>query len=286
MKVILAKTAGFCFGVKRAVDTVYEQLEKHKGEKIYTYGPIIHNDEVIKDLKAKGVEVLGSEEELEGLSEGIVVIRSHGVSEKVCHKIEEKGLKYVDATCPFVKKIHQIVQRKSCEGAYIVIIGNAEHPEVQGIMGWAVNEDVTVIQNAEEAEAFSLPDKNQKVCIVSQTTFNYNKFQELVEIITKKRYDILVLNTICNATKERQDEARQIADRVDAMIVIGDKHSSNTQKLFEICRNACLNTYYIQTLGDLDSNQLRSVETVGITAGASTPNNIIEEVQSNVGINF
>ena len=286
MKVILAKTAGFCFGVKRAVDTVYEQLETHKGEKIYTYGPIIHNDEVIKDLQLKGVEVLWSEEELENLSEGIVVIRSHGVSEHVCQKIEEKGLQYVDATCPFVKKIHQIVQRESSEGAYILIIGNAEHPEVQGIMGWAVNREVTVVQNAEEAEQFKLPDESRKICIVSQTTFNYNKFQELVEIISKKRYDILVLNTICNATKERQDEARQIADRVDAMIVIGDKHSSNTQKLFEICRNACLNTYYIQTLGDLDSNQLRSVETVGITAGASTPNNIIEEVQSNVGINF
>ncbi len=279
MEVILAKTAGFCFGVKRAVDTVYQQIEENPDKKIYTYGPIIHNDEVIKDLESKGVSVIRSDEELDDLSQGIVVIRSHGVQESVCRKLEEKGLTSVDATCPFVKKIHGIVQRESKAGSCILIIGNEEHPEVQGIIGWSAHKDVTVVRTAEEAEAFVLPDSTRKICIVSQTTFNYNKFQELVEIISKKGYDILVLNTICNATKERQEEAKDIADRVDAMIVIGDKHSSNTQKLFEICRNACLNTYYIQTLDDLDSNQLRSVETVGITAGASTPKNIIEEVQ-------
>ena len=279
MKVILAKTAGFCFGVKRAVDTVYQQIKENPDEKIYTYGPIIHNDEVIKDLESKGVSVIRSDEDFDDLTEGIVVIRSHGVKEAVCRKIQEKGLTYVDATCPFVKKIHGIVQRESKAGSYILIIGNEEHPEVQGIIGWSAHKDVTVVRTTQEAEAFVLQDPSGKICIVSQTTFNYNKFQELVEIISEKGYDILVLNTICNATKERQEEAGDIANRVDAMIVIGDKHSSNTQKLFEICRNACLNTYYIQTLDDLDSNQLRSVETVGITAGASTPKNIIEEVQ-------
>ena len=142
----------------------------------------------------------------------------------------------------------------------------------------------TIIQTEEEARAFELVPESEKVCVVAQTTFNYNKFKDLVEIIMKKSYDVSVLNTICNATKERQTEAQSIAETVDAMIVIGDKHSSNTQKLFEICRKACNNTYYIQTLGDLDLNQLGSVETVGITAGASTPNNIIEEVQNNVRI--
>ena len=145
---------------------------------------------------------------------------------------------------------------------------------------------MTVIQTPEDAERFELPEKEQKVCIVAQTTFNYNKFQDLVEIISKKSYDVSVLNTICGATRERQTEARSIAEEVDAMIVIGDKHSSNTQKLFEICKGACKDTYYIQTLDDLDINQLRSVESVGITAGASTPNKIIEEVQNNVRINF
>lgn len=285
MNVELAKTAGFCFGVKRAVDTVYQQIEQYRGEKIFTYGPIIHNEEVIKDLRSHGVEVLNDEEELKTADADVVVIRSHGVAKYIYDILEERGITCVDATCPFVKKIHKIVAKKSAEGSYIVIVGNGEHPEVQGIRGWA-GEQVTVVQTAEDAERFELPDKDQKVCIVAQTTFNYNKFKELVEIISKKRYDIVVLNTICNATKERQTEARQIAARVDAMVVIGDKRSSNTQKLFEICKEECLNTYYIQTLDDLDLNQLGSVETVGITAGASTPNKIIEEVQNNVRINF
>ena len=285
MNVELAKTAGFCFGVKRAVDTVYQQIEQYRGEKIFTYGPIIHNEEVIKDLRSHGVEVLNDEEELKTADADVVVIRSHGVAKYIYDILEERGITCVDATCPFVKKIHKIVAEKSAEGSYIVIVGNGEHPEVQGIRGWA-GEQVTVVQTPEDAERFELPDKDQKVCIVAQTTFNYNKFKELVEIISKKRYDIVVLNTICNATKERQTEARQIAARVDAMVVIGDKRSSNTQKLFEICKEECLNTYYIQTLGDLNMNQLRSVETVGITAGASTPNKIIEEVQNNVRINF
>lgn len=285
MNVELAKTAGFCFGVKRAVDTVYQQIEQYRGEKIFTYGPIIHNEEVIKDLRSHGVEVLNDEEELKTTDADVVVIRSHGVAKYIYDILEERGITCVDATCPFVKKIHKIVAEKSTEGSYIIIIGNGEHPEVQGIRGWA-GEQVTVVQTPEDAERFELPDKDQKVCIVAQTTFNYNKFKELVEIISKKRYDIVVLNTICNATKERQTEARQIAARVDAMVVIGDKRSSNTQKLFEICKEECLNTYYIQTLDDLDINQLRSVESVGITAGASTPNKIIEEVQNNVRINF
>ena len=285
MEVIRAKTAGFCFGVKRAVDTVYEQLEKaSESTTIYTYGPIIHNEEVVKDMKQKGVIVLQSEAELDALTEGTVIIRSHGVEKAIYDKLNAQGIKIVDATCPFVKKIHNIVQKESTNGNYIIIVGNPQHPEVEGIRGWAGTK-ATVVQTKEDIDKLKIPE-NEKVCVVSQTTFNYNKFKELVEIILKKSYDVSVLNTICNATKERQTEAQSIAETVDAMIVIGDKHSSNTQKLFEICRKACNNTYYIQTLGDLDLNQLGSVETVGITAGASTPNNIIEEVQNNVRIIF
>lgn len=284
MEVIRAKSAGFCFGAKRAVETVYEQVEKEREKQIYTYGPIIHNEEVVKDMEKRGVKVLKSEAELDALKEGLVIIRSHGVPKRICDTMKEKGVDYVDATCPFVKRIHNIVEEESRKGSHIVIIGDPEHPEVQGIKGWA-GKDVSIIQSVQEAERFTL-NAEKKVCVVAQTTFNYNKFKDLVEIISEKGYYISVLNTICNATKERQTEARSIAEVVDAMIVIGDKHSSNTQKLFEICRKACDNTYYIQTLGDLDTNQLRSVETVGITAGASTPNNIIEEVQNNVRINF
>lgn len=284
MKVKLAKSAGFCFGVKRAVDTVYQKLNEEEGKTIYTYGPIIHNEEVVRDFESKGVIVLKSEKELLAVEDGIVIIRSHGVSKSICDEMDRRGIPYVDATCPYVKKIHKIVEEKSAKGAFIVIIGNSSHPEVEGIKGWA-GKDVRVISSANEAEEFHLESEKQ-ICIVSQTTYNYNKFKDLVEIISKKGYDIIVLNTICNATVERQKEAAAIAKEVDAMVVIGDKHSSNTQKLFEICSHACSNTYYIQTLGDLDMNQLRSVETVGITAGASTPNKIIEEVQNNVRFNF
>ena len=283
MNIILAKSAGFCFGVKRAVETVYKEAEKNQTP-IYTFGPIIHNEEVVADLEKKGVQVIHSTDELKGRPKGTVIIRSHGVERKIYDEIKALGFEIVDATCPFVKKIHRIVEKESMEGKHIVIIGDESHPEVQGIKGWAEN-DVTVIKTVEDAQKFHV-SSDVKVCVVSQTTFNYNKFKYLVEIISKKSYDISVLNTICSATKERQEEADQIARKVDAMIVIGDKHSSNTQKLFEICDKACNNTYYIQTLDDLDLNQLGSVETVGITAGASTPNNIIEEVQNNVRIIF
>jgi len=284
MEVKLAKTAGFCFGVKRAVETVYKQTESATQKNIYTYGPIIHNDEVVKDLKSKGVDVIYTREELEQLKSGVVIIRSHGVEKEIYDILEEHGIECVDATCPFVKKIHRIVEEESKNGKHIIIIGDSKHPEVQGIQGWS-STNVSIVKNEEDALNFHCSE-TKDICIVSQTTFNYNKFKYLVEIISEKDYNITVLNTICNATKERQTEAECIANEVDAMIVIGDKKSSNTQKLFEICSHACANTYYIQTLDDLDMNQLKSVKTVGITAGASTPNNIIEEVQNNVRINF
>ena len=282
VEVILAKTSGFCFGVKRAVDTVYEQTEKSK--KIYTYGPIIHNEQVVKDLEEKGVEVIESKEELEALTEGSVVIRSHGVSKDIYDLIEKKGLECIEATCPFVKRIHNIVQKESEEGRKIIIIGNDGHPEVEGIKGWSKTPAI-VIESKEEAKEFSCKTE-EKICIVSQTTFNYKKFKELVEIFQKKGYDIIVANTICNATEERQKEAIELAAKVDVMIVIGGTHSSNTRKLYELCKSECENTYYIQTLADLQLELPNSVELVGITAGASTPNKIIEEVQNYVRINF
>ena len=282
MEVILAKSAGFCFGVKRAVETVYEQTGTEN--RIYTYGPIIHNEEVVKDLESKGVTVLEGEADLEKIEKGTVVIRSHGVPREICEMIEKKGLTCVDATCPFVKRIHRIVEKESGEGKKIIIIGNPGHPEVEGIMGWS-HTPATVIESAEEAEKFTcLP--GEKLCLVSQTTFNYNKFKKLDKKKKKKGYNITIVNTICNATEERQTEAREIADKVDAMIVIGGKHSSNTRKLYEICRERCKSTYLIQTLDDLHLELPETAALVGITAGASTPNNIIEEVQNYVRINF
>lgn len=284
MEVIVAKTAGFCFGVERAVNKVYEQINKQDGRPIYTYGPIIHNEEVVKDLEKKGVQVIETEDELRQLKEGIVIIRSHGVGRHIYDLLEENQIEIVDATCPFVKKIHRIVKEENEKGRRVIIIGNEKHPEVEGIKGWA-GADTIVVESEKQIEKLTIGPE-EKLSIVSQTTFNYKKFQDLVEKFLKKGYDISVLNTICNATQERQSEARRIASEVDAMIVIGGKSSSNTQKLYEICRRECENTYYIQTVDDLEPESVSSVRSVGITAGASTPKNIIKEVHTNVRIKF
>lgn len=289
MEVKVAKTAGFCFGVQRAVDKVYELIDSCQ-DRLFTLGPIIHNEEVVNDLEKKGVRV-ASEEELKTLPKGsTVVIRSHGVGKKVYDQLKECGLSYVDVTCPFVLKIHRIVEKESKAGSHIVIIGDPDHPEVVGICGWCIG-SYTVIRTKQDALDF-VPPESKNVCIVSQTTFNYNKFKDLVEILSKKRYDntvlniLNILNTICNATEERQREAKSIAGEVDTMLVVGGRHSSNTQKLFEICKKECENTYYIQTPVDLDSDMFQCSSYVGITAGASTPKKIIEEVQEHVRIKF
>ena len=248
MEVRLADCAGFCFGVKRAVDTVYEQLKN--GKTIYTYGPIVHNEEVVRELAEKGVRVL----------------------------------ECIDATCPFVKKIHRIVEQKSTEGYHVIVVGDPKHPEVEGIVGWCQG-PVTVLETPEQAENF-VKTEGEKLCIVSQTTYNYNKFQYIVEIFEKKGYNDSVVNTICNATEERQRSAKAIAAEADVMIVIGGKHSSNSRKLYEICQRECVHTYFIQTLDDLHLDLPKAVRLVGITAGASTPNKLIEEVQNYVRINF
>ncbi len=289
MEVVVAKTAGFCFGVKRAVEAVYEQLET--GKTIHTYGPIVHNEEVVRELEEKGVKVIEDENELCSMDrdnlqadEGTVIIRAHGVPKQTYDLITEKGLECIDATCPFVSHIHRLINGDKAKGRHIIIIGNEQHPEVIGIKGWA-DGPVTVIETKEQAEQFEAK-KDEKFFIVSQTTFNYKKFKDLVEIFEKKGYDIIVVNTICNATEERQKEASELAAQADIMIVIGGTHSSNTRKLYELCKNECENTYYIQTLADLQLELPNSVELVGITAGASTPNKIIEEVQNYVRFNF
>lgn len=288
-EIILAKTAGFCFGVKRAIETVYEQVElqKEKNIKVYTYGPIIHNEEVVNDLASKGVNIISKPDELTEIlkksqqNESIrVVIRSHGIGKKVYDTLYDAGIEIVDATCPFVKKIHKIVEKESLAGKHIVIAGDETHPEVQGIMGWCVTPPY-IVESVQKAEEIS-QKIDDNVVIVSQTTFNSIKFQELVEFFRKKYYNVCVYNTICNATGERQREAKELASRVDAMIVIGGRHSSNTQKLYEISKKECRNTYYIQTLVDLDLTVIESAKRVGITAGASTPNYIIKEVQDSM----
>jgi 4-hydroxy-3-methylbut-2-enyl diphosphate reductase len=277
-EIILAKSAGFCFGVERAVNKVYEEADG--GSSIYTYGPIIHNREVVADLEARNVHVVESEEEVRALHDATVIIRSHGVSRETDQLIRDSARKCIDATCPFVKRIHRTVETESAAGRKIVIIGNPVHPEVIGIMGWS-STPVTVIQTAEEARNFSVPE-GKEVCVVAQTTFNANKFQDLVDILKEKSYNVICVNTICNATHERQSEAKAIAARADIMIVIGDRSSSNSAKLYEICRKECSDTHFIQTWNDLHLTLTGAEKVIGITAGASTPKNIIEEVYNHV----
>jgi 4-hydroxy-3-methylbut-2-enyl diphosphate reductase len=245
----------------------------------------VHAVESIEELAELAVAAADAPKDPGGEEPGqeprvTVVIRSHGIGRGEEERLKELGVRIVDATCPFVKKIHNIVSEESEKGKKIVIVGDAAHPEVQGICSYC-KEAPVVLQTKEEAENLTFSQEDS-VCIVAQTTANYNKFQELVEILSEKAYDVCCVNTICNATATRQQEAQSIAATVGCMIVIGGTHSSNSRKLYEICSKECENTYFIQTLDDLHLDLPKSVKSVGITAGASTPNNIIEEVQSHV----
>ena len=289
----VAKTAGFCFGVKRAVDKVHEYVDA--GKKVYTLGPIIHNEKVIEELSARGVVVLEDVEAAERLPEtidkdssgSVIVIRSHGVdraTDERLHVAAEKSggrIEIADATCPFVKKIHRIVSEAAEEGKTLIICGDPTHPEVRGIVGWAGNAEHFVVSEAEELENLSL-NADKMLCMVAQTTFNSEKFAKFVAILTKKGYNVKasVVNTICNATQERQTETRKLAAESDAMIIVGGGNSSNTRKLFEISSGFCKHSFLVQDASDLSRSDFEGYDRIGITAGASTPHNIIEEVQN------
>ena len=283
MKITIAKSAGFCFGVKRAVDMVYE--ETLKGGRVYTMGPIIHNEIVVNDLAEKGVRII--DDDLVCKEEGgcppegsTVIVRSHGISRELYEKLKASGMRIVDATCPFVQKIHDIVSEKSREGHMIVIIGDPTHPEVIGIRGWALG-TCEVVSTPEEAGRLKT-DPDRTIHIVAQTTFNFHKFKELVEIVKSLGYHVVVTNTICSATRLRQTEALELAAASDVMIVIGGHHSSNTQKLYDICKSQCGNTFFVSSPDDLRGIRIKAGDRVGITAGASTPNTLIQEVSQHV----
>ena len=277
MEVIVADKAGFCFGVEKAVNTAFSSCKEYaeKGIPVYTYGDIIHNEEVIERLKSAGAMRLDDIDDLSGKEKAAVIIRSHGVSREEMDRIKATGSIVIDATCPFVSHIHKIVDEKSKNGT-VIIIGNHNHPEVEGTKGWCNSEPFIV---SDEKDLDLLPEiSDTEITVVGQTTFSLQKFQYLVELLQKKYYNINVCKTICNATEDRQRETAELARKVDAMIVIGGKSSSNTQKLYDISRSICKNTYYIQTLVDLEGTSFESFGRVGITAGASTPNYIIKEV--------
>ncbi len=282
--VTVAKSAGFCPGVKRAVQLVYDAASD-ENKTVYTLGPIIHNETVVADLEKKGVKIL-EEEDLKGGGEHLpekgstVVIRSHGISKAVLEELEKKGYEVTDATCPFVAKIHRIAEEAGREGKILVIVGDPDHPEVKGIRGWTEGESYCVMTK-DDAAKLSVSEEKELI-VVAQTTFHYHKFQEIVEIIQSLGYHISVKNTICNATWQRQTEAMDLAGKSDVMLVIGGSHSSNTRKLYDICLDQCENTYYLRTIDDLATVNIPSGSYVGITAGASTPNQIIQEVSLHV----
>ena len=281
MEIIVANSGGFCFGVNRSIKLAEELLDEN--DNIYTYGPLIHNEIVTKDLEERGGRILTS---LESQIDKTVpvLIRSHGISRKEENDIKNRIEFLYDATCPFVKKIHSIVENASKEGFSIIIIGDKNHPEVQGIFGWSTSNTI-IISNEEDLQLVKTLPQNP-IKIVVQTTFNKEKFINIVEKIRKIRYDIEVSETICDATNTRQKEALELSQKCDVMLVIGDKKSSNTCKLFDICHTYCQNSHHIQSYKDLEREWFVGAKVVGITAGASTPKKIIKEVQNYVRINF
>ncbi len=281
MKILVAKTAGFCFGVDKAVNKVEELIDNRKTLKpIYTYGPIIHNPQVVSSFETKGVIVIDELEKINSYDKGTIVIRSHGITEREVNIMKKSGFNISDSTCPYVKKIHKIVKRDSEAGYEIIIIGNKHHPEIKGIAGWSLTK-VHFIQHLEDVDNITINTKT-RYSTVAQTTFNTELYKEILNKLQNKSFHVIINETICQATKDRQIEAKELSEKVTKMIVIGGRNSSNTRKLFEICKDQCKDTYYIETIEDLALNVFTVNDTIGITAGASTPNNIIEEVISYV----
>jgi len=271
-KIILAKTAGFCFGVDNAVKLAFQTLEKNPGS-TRILGEIIHNRQVLEILEEQGVKTVHDASRLE--SGDHVVIRAHGIGEAIYDELKSRNVIIHDATCPYVKRIHNLVRQQHSEGCTIIIVGDRNHPEIIGVNGWCENK-AYVVSSAEEVE--DLPDISNCVCVFAQTTLKPEKYDEIYEIIKKKFANTLKFDTICNATEKRQREAREISGTVDIMIVIGGKNSSNTQKLYEICSENCPLTYKIETVAELPPLDIKNINTIGITAGASTPDWVIKEV--------
>lgn len=268
MEVIIAKHAGFCFGVKKAMNDTLKASEKHKS--IYTYGPLIHNKQAIDKLKEDGVRPV---EKVDEAKDSTLIIRSHGVALDVYKEANDYNIELIDCTCPFVRKVQNIA-KEYCENGYaIVIIGNAKHPEVIGIKGWCDNK-VYVIDSKEHIKDIPFVDK---MCVVAQTTITHSLWEDITNNLKDKTNELKTFNTICAATTKRQLHCAEVAKEVEAMIVIGGYHSSNTQKLYKISKEHCNKCYHIETVAELPMNEIRNLNKIGITAGASTPDWIIKE---------
>ncbi|SHI58404.1 4-hydroxy-3-methylbut-2-enyl diphosphate reductase [Malonomonas rubra DSM 5091] len=269
MEIILAKSAGFCFGVKRATQMAFDASSQH--EQIHSLGPLIHSPQVVEQLEQQGVRVCKQVAEIPG---GAVVVRSHGITAEEMQEIEDKHLQVIDATCPFVKKAQDYAEKLSADGYLVVLVGEADHPEVQGIFSYAKGEAV-VVTCADDVK--TLPE-NRKIGIVAQTTQPFENLKEIVDACLIKAKELRVYNTICDATTLRQREARQIAAEVDLMLVVGGFNSANTSRLARLCKEQQPCTHHIETAAQLEQSWFVNKEKVGLTAGASTPGWIIDEV--------
>ena len=269
MEIVLAKSAGFCFGVKRATQMAFEATRHYPA--IHSLGPLIHSPQMVEKLEQEGVRVCHQVADIEG---GAVVIRSHGVTAEELQEIEKSRLDVVDATCPFVKKAQEYAALLTKEGYHLVLVGEADHPEVKGIRSYGGGEVIVV---ATPQEAAALP-RGKKIGVVAQTTQSLENLQEIVSICLSRTKELRVFNTICDATTVRQNEARKIAKEVDLMIVVGGHNSANTTRLATLCQEQQPRTYHIETAEQLQKEWFQEIDRVGVTAGASTPHWIIDEV--------
>lgn len=285
--ILIADNAGFCFGVKRAMNMAWNELDKSDKVAIYALGPLIHNKQAVAKYEERGMLTVDTIEEIEKIESekvrrGInaskdreMIIRSHGVSKSIYDEAKLKNIPIIDTTCPFVRKIHYLANKCFEDGKQLIVIGDRNHPEIIGINGWSSHSAI-IAKNLEEISNISF-ETNKDYFIVAQTTMNEKEFDAIINYIRSLDIKFEVENTICSATRVRQESARKLAQKVDLMIVIGGKHSSNTQKLVKICQDI-VDTFSIETKEDLDRNLLEKYHTIGITAGASTPDWIIEEV--------
>jgi 4-hydroxy-3-methylbut-2-enyl diphosphate reductase len=269
LKIIVADNSGFCFGVTKAVSTAYDSITRDGN--IYTLGPIIHNDQVVNELEKRGVKKLSS---IESLNENdTIIIRSHGVSKDTIKNLQEKNVKIIDATCPYVENIHKKVEDYSIRGYQVIIIGDPEHPEVIGINGWC-NYSAVIIQEPDEVKNLK---SYHRICVVAQTTITIERWKKALYGLLDIAKEAVIFNTICSATQQRQKSAEEMAKECDVVIVLGGYNSSNTKKLVEICNSYCPNTYHVENINEFDIQKIKNAGTVGITAGASTPDWIIKE---------
>lgn len=282
MEIVVGKTAGFCYGVKIAVDGSVEQIRDNKNEKIYCLGELVHNKQVVENLEEKGIQFIENINEIKEKN-AKVIIRAHGVKKDVYEETKRNNIKVVDYTCPNVLKIHKIAKEYKNKGYYIFLTGTENHPEIVGIISHC-GENYTLIKNEEDVEKAieKLKKSNlEKLLVISQTTFSTKKFDIIKNIIQEKvpkNIEILIKNTICLATETRQKETKELSSKVDAMIIIGGKNSSNTKKLFEVASENCEKTICIETKNEIDKNNYKEINKIGIMAGASTPKISIDEV--------